>query len=445
MLFLLALTDALLRRVLSEKVEGKVTTAHRHAEILELKKMISRNLSELRQSQHILMPGLIPIFDETRDDVATDGSFKLWLPSELSVGERDSWCLPDIPTLEFRFRYAQADDSLAELCRLRRLIQGLQDQNAKHPSLAQRSITRTQGLFEGFQAKIRRCASRYSYARDAMLALDPDQELSPRWMQRFQKLNQTDIRGPGRGPDDRSEGRFVPSWIWLVPNSSSSPSQGDPAVTASSTSNPDNGTTVTSHGNSTTNDAEVADSMRVHWAKCQARAERYEEEVALIVEEMGRTLRYFEWKKSWWLSLRSERAESNTPPPADVQRGLDAYACRQANVYEVLIASCANQWKKLLASQGLTPDWITGYPATTDSLPFHPSTRHSPEQNRLAANPTNDKSSDMDCESNQPIPSPPHGEDLDAPLTSDVENHDEDNEYTIDEAEVFDIDDWFVA
>ena len=65
------------------------------------------------------MPGLIPIFNETRDDEAIEDLFKLWLPSELSVGEQDSWCLPDIPTLEFRFCYAQADDSLAEIRRLR--------------------------------------------------------------------------------------------------------------------------------------------------------------------------------------------------------------------------------------------------------------------------------------------------------------------------------------
>ena len=55
-------------------------------------------------------------------------------------------------------------------------------------------------------------------------------------------------------------------------------------------------------------------TMCTHWAKCQARAERYEEEVALIIKEMGRTLHYFEWKKSWWLFLQSEQAQSNTLP-----------------------------------------------------------------------------------------------------------------------------------
>ena len=69
--------QCLLRRVLSAKVKTKDTTARCHAEILELKKLISQNFSELCQSQHILMPGLIPIFDKTHNDENTKDLFKL--------------------------------------------------------------------------------------------------------------------------------------------------------------------------------------------------------------------------------------------------------------------------------------------------------------------------------------------------------------------------------
>jgi len=113
------------------------------------------------------------------DDETTRDSHKLLLPSDLSTEDRLAWYPPDISALEFRFRYAQADDSLAELRRLRRLVQSLRDQNAKHIHQTQRTVTRAQGLFEGFQTRIRRCAGRYSHARNAMLALDPNQELSP--------------------------------------------------------------------------------------------------------------------------------------------------------------------------------------------------------------------------------------------------------------------------
>ena len=193
----------------------------------------------------------------------------------------------------------------------------------------------------------------------------------------------------------------------------------------------------------TASDAAVADSIHVHWAKCQARAERYEKEVALTIKEMGRTLHYFEWKKAWWLPLRFERVESNTPPLADVQHGLHAYACCQADVYKTLITSFANQWRKLLTSKGLAPDWLAKYPDTTGPPPLHPSTQYSRAQVKPATNPINCKSPNVNYEPHHPSSSAQfHDEDLDAPLMTDMEDYDEDdNNYAIDEAEVFNVDD----
>ena len=101
-----------------------------------------------------------------------------------------------------------ADDSLAEIRRLHRMLQGLHDQNSKHPSGAQRSLTRTNGVFEGFGGKVKRAVMQYCYARQVLLALDPSKESSPGWMQRFQALADADVKGPGREPEDKSEGRF---------------------------------------------------------------------------------------------------------------------------------------------------------------------------------------------------------------------------------------------
>ena len=77
-----------------------------------------RSLSELRQYQRVLMPGLGPILNAMGDDETAEVSFKLLLPSELSVEDQHAWCLLDVPALEFWFCYAQADDSLAEVRRL---------------------------------------------------------------------------------------------------------------------------------------------------------------------------------------------------------------------------------------------------------------------------------------------------------------------------------------
>ena len=327
-------------RMLEGKEKTKSPTVHQQAELLELCNGLSRSLLELRGSQRIYMPGLEPLLDDENPE-----DTKLWLPSELSQDQQVEWCLPGLPALEFCFRYAQANDCLAEIRRLRRMLQSLADQNSKHPSQAQKSVTRTKGLFNLFHAKVRRVTLRYRRSYQAMLALDPSQKFSPGWMQRFQKLEDGDLRGPGRELDDHSEGTFQPSWIWLVPRLTDGILDGSNAST-----NPPPGLSDTTTGPtvaSTPHPAdhpEVANSMRVHWARCQARADRYEEEALLTVEDMGWTLRYFEWKRTLWLSLQSRREQAASPPPIEVRRGLYAYANRQVHVYETLMASFLDQW-----------------------------------------------------------------------------------------------------
>ena len=394
------------------------------------------------------MPGVATVLDEIASGESPDDSLKLWLPSQVSAEDRNTWCLKDIPYLEFRFRYTQADDSLAELRRLRRLLQGLQDQNAKHLSLSQQNITRNQGLFEGFKARIQRAASRYSHARDAMLALDPREKFAPGWTQRFRKLNESDIRGPGREREDKSEGQFALTWIWLVPRLSHPPPPVAPAqdTPAAALSSPTPGGETTTPGEPTpANEAELADSMRVHWAKCQARADRYEEEVALTIEEMGRTLNYLKWKQSWWLSLEFERAKSETPPPAAVQRGLSAYVHRQASIYETLVVSFASRWRKTLLSHRLSPSWLSQYPDTVDPISSQPSRGHPRPKAEAARDETSDEFAQSECD--LPLPATQHAsETIDAPLTGDVDTEcdkdiDEDEEYVVDELESFDFED----
>ena len=248
-------------------------------------------------------------------------------------------------------------------------------------------------------------------------------------MERFQELNGKDIRGPGREEDDTSEGQFKPSWIWLVPRLSHPPA-----------ASPSNATTPPVNESTAANDPELTDSMRAHWAKCQARAERYEEEVWLTVEEMGRTLSYFEWKRSWWLSLQSERESSSSPPPASVQRGLRAYAHRQAKVYEILIYSFANKWRKSLNSHKLYPAWLSRYPAT--------------------ANPYDHSQPETEPKSTDPPPPLPLNNDTSTPPADEMDTGDNDNDndngddgnnsdddYVVDDAEAFEFnfDDDFTA
>jgi len=277
-----------------------------------------------------------------------------------------------------------------------------------------------------------------------MLALDSDEKLRSGWMKRFQKLNESDVRGPGREKGDTSEGQYIPSWIWLVPLSNhpspTTTAANAPTAMTDSSSTPGGEAAMTTSEPAPANTAELADSMRVHWAKCQARAERYEEEVALSLEEMGRTLRYFKWKQLWWLSLESKRANSNSPPSADVQRGLRAYAHRQASIYETLIVSFASRWRKSFLSHGLSPAWLSQYSDVADPLSTRPSRGHSKPKTESAADVSNDGSAQTGCglspSATQQAPEP-----VDASLESDAETDDEDDDYIVDEAEVLDFDD----
>ena len=79
----------------------------------------------------------------------------------------------------------------------------------------------------------------------------------------------------------------------------------------------------------------------------------------LTIEEMGRTLRYFEWKRDWWLSLTPER--TNSDPHPDIRSGLCAYAHRQSDLYDNLITSFVSHWWCYLSAQSLGCSWLDKY------------------------------------------------------------------------------------
>ena len=332
------------RYTLDAKSNIETATVRSCAETLELRNTLFKNLIELQKSQWIYMAGLIPLLD---DDESL-GEPKLLLPSDLSQEDRVAWCLPGIPELEFRFRYAQADNTLTEIRHLCRTLQGLQDQNMKHASLSQRGSNHSRSVFEGFWARLCHAVGRYRCSCLAMSALDPSQCLSPRWKDHFQELRDANVRGPGHDPDNKSEGTFQPSWIWLIPQlANCTPDSNLSSAELCQSELP------TMTGTGPESEKSVTDAMLTHWVKCQARAEQYEEQVSLTVKEMGRTLQYFKWKKLWWISLQFDWAKSSNPPPNEVQQGLRAYALHQAHVYQTLITSFSDRWRKLLRCHAL--------------------------------------------------------------------------------------------
>ena len=152
------------------------------------------------------------------------------------------------------------------------------------------------------------------------------------------------------------------SWIWLVSAPSQPPDESHPngstdlGADTSNVDEPDLSQRAASG-------EEVAVSIRAHWARCHARAERYEEEAELTLEEMRRTLEFFKWRSRWWLELQDGRAVKLPDP--QVEHGLRAYAHRQASIYTSLVDTYVNHWKGPLIEVSLGLEWLNSYLTTS--------------------------------------------------------------------------------
>ncbi len=282
--------------------------------------MLSNRIRTWRQTQNMYMPA-VSLF--TPPEVSTDmdtpapsipaEAIPLHLPSSLPVALR-----PDCKTLismEYRLRYGQCDDNLAEIRRLHRVLKNVTYfKNKNITGTGGKANTRARALYDRFLLRVKKATGRYRAARVAIASIMPVGD----WSERFQVLDDGDIRGPGKN-DDESEGHYEPSWIWLVPP----------------------------QRNEQTDDTAEAygDSVRVEWAKTKARAMHWGEECHLLVEEMRRVLQALESKASIWDSRRTER--TNVSP--EVAEGLSAYAAKQAWTLRQLALVFAKTWVPFLS------------------------------------------------------------------------------------------------
>ena len=152
--------------------------------------------------------------------------------------------------------------------------------------------------------KLQQAANRYNVAYTALKALDRDGS----WKERLKELKPSDIWGSGRDTDNPKDskklnGRFEPSWIWLVARLPQKRS--------------DNQT-----------EDEFNHSMRTEWAQMCARMCRWKEELMILQEEMRHVLAYFEWRSSWWL----EQGNHRTTLESSLRSGMLAYAHKQSTL-----------------------------------------------------------------------------------------------------------------
>ncbi|EMD40257.1 hypothetical protein CERSUDRAFT_28712, partial [Gelatoporia subvermispora B] len=305
----------------------------KRAEVQEKRNALSYRIRIWRKIQNIYMPVVTRLRededsegdDEDGDEDGAVDSDSLFLPSSLPANIRTQPSIQSLLTLERHLRIAQADDALDEIRRLRWILQRvLQFRKLNIAGSGAKPTTHVRSLYDKFQRRVDRAAATYRAAHAALLAMNAeDPEL-----RHFKSLHSDDISGPGRDADGPGEGRYEMSWIWHVQRREPRDVAPDDMVSA-----------------------------RVEWARAKARAERWPEETILLEEEMRRIVEFLRWKACWWRGQRDRRVVD-----AVLLRGLNAYAEKQAAVFEGLALTFARRWMPYLHSLGRSPKWFEYFP-----------------------------------------------------------------------------------
>lgn len=80
-------------------------------------------------------------------------------------------------------------------------------------------------------------------------------------------------------------------------------------------------------------------ALRIEWAKSRARAHRWQEECALLLEEIRRVKSFFNWEAVRW-DARAKKAANEGPR---------AYAHRQAAIRRDMLARFVQNWQDVAA------------------------------------------------------------------------------------------------
>ena len=302
---------------------------------VERRQTLTKDIDGLRIPRRLYMPGVESSLDMIDPNILADHpeTVDLWLPSALPPTLRDTQCIKGLPEIEYRLRVAQATSALHQVRLYRRLIRALNMKTQTHIANTQKTSTRTRSVFDKAKAKETQAVATYQVSWKAIKDLAPNEEFGC-WKSTFRKLEDSDVRGPGREQFETSTSRFIQSWIWSTA-----------IQTSTSAEDPDLNVT-----------------LRVEWCKGQERAKRYEEEVELVIEEMRRTLVTFELNACDWDERGASPSHHDSPLDPGVVSGATAYAYKQADIQRKLVRVFLDDWYEVLENQPLAASWLGKYP-----------------------------------------------------------------------------------
>ncbi|TFY51020.1 hypothetical protein EVJ58_g10780 [Rhodofomes roseus] len=336
------LEDQLWRLRYEAKKLGEHSTDKQRATVTERLNVMRRRLEAWFNVQQAYIAGAQSL-REARLHAAARGKdvaaydIPLLLPSDvvhaLSVD-------PALQDCEWRLRYAQAHDALNDLRRHLRLSSHLYHFKDRFVR-GQRENTRARSIIKTVQDKVDEDAARYCRARTALLTLS--QALGKTgWQDTLKDLADDDVRLMSAGLEGES------------PEDAHNP--------------------------------ELQEALRIEWCQSRARAQRWLEEIELILEEMRRVVQYHGWKHHSWTA----RADARPDLDDDYREGLSAYAHRQAEIRVTMCGTCTRAWRCVseLVSKGLSmtdgEDDGPAAPAGADSLNAGSSAAHGDDDERAA-------------------------------------------------------------
>jgi hypothetical protein len=132
-----------------------------------------------------------------------------------------------------------------------------------------------------------------------------------------------------------SRGRYQQSWIWK-------------------------GRVIENH-----DDPEYLEQVRAEWAQADARRQRWQEEVQLLLREMHRTLLALRYRVRVWTARISTSREDHLP--AEVEDGLRIYAAKQVYTARALGQKFASLWRPTVFAAFGQPEWWSSATAWIDS------------------------------------------------------------------------------
>ena len=300
---------------------------------------LQRKIESWCKFQLLYCPAVATLHALSKKDSAassiTPHLITLWLPSQINGRVPVDASLVNI---EWKLRHAQAYESLDSLrhyLQVRAHLYKFKDRFVR----GQGANTRARNTIAGVQAKIDAAAAEYRVAYRALLLLS-SQVSEFGWKNELLLLKDEDIRDLSEGKAERlgkkqSEGRRTISWIWKM-------------VPADDLENDEFLRESMFKCSSCFLNTDEFKGVRIEWCKSRARASRFTEEVALLVEEMNRVLRFFNWKMQDWL-VKGELKSWPGMLSRIRAEGLRAYAHRQAALYRALAQNCFNLWHDIPA------------------------------------------------------------------------------------------------